>query len=294
MTVDRSTQPEDLDVFWAETMAELMSRPPKPDVEPLPIRSTDFAECMSVRLTSLNDYQIHAYFSRPNNGAPFPVVYHTPGYASVVPIPPYHQRKRHAVLTLCARGQRLADRPYAASFPGFLTDGIDNRTSYPMRGFIADACRGIDYIKSRNEVDPKRIIAVGGDSALFVAALRPEVHAVVVSDPFMIGLGAVAPGTSAYPHEEINDYRRAFPDRVQSMLTTLGYFDPIFLADRIRAEVLISCGPLGSLFGPAQARTLADAISGPVEIFERSGRGHNDHVFVENWIAKHGGASAVA
>ena len=286
----QTSAPVDLDVFWAETMAELMSRPPKPEIEPLPIRSTDFADCQSIRMTSLGDYRIHAYFSHPTNAKLVPVVYHTPGYASVVPVPPFHQREKHAVLTLCARGQRLADRPYAASFPGFLTDGIDNRMRYPMRGFIADACRGIDFIKSRTQVDPNRIIAVGGDTALFVAALRPEVHAAVVTDPFLIGLGSVAPTTTAYPHEEINDYSRAFPDKVESMLTTLTYFDPLFLADRIRADVLISCGARGSLFGPDQARLLADAIGGNTEIFERSGRGHKDHLFVEHWIAQHGGA----
>jgi cephalosporin-C deacetylase-like acetyl esterase len=275
----------DLDTYWAEANAEVMSRPPKPEVDELPIRSTGFADGYGVKLTSLGDYRLFAYYSVPTSGGPHPAIYHAPGYASVVGVPAYEERRQHAVLSLCARGQRLSDKPYAAAFPGLLTDRIDDPASYPLRGYVADACRGIDFLKLRPEVDGARIAVVGGDTALLAAALRPEVRAVVVADPFLPALADVAPTTSAYPYEEINDYLRHHPDRRAAVEATLALFDPLRLASRVQADVLITCPP-GGPWNPGRARQLASAIGPRATVFERSGRGYLDKRHVDRWIAE--------
>ena len=154
----------DRETYWAEAMAEVTSRPPQPEVDELPIRSTDFSDGYGVKLTSLGDYRLFAYYSVPKAAGPHPAIYHAPGYASVVPVPPYEERRRHAVLTLCARGQRLSDKPYAAAFPGLLTDRVDDPSEYPLRGYVADSCRGVDFLRLRAEVDGARIVVVGATS----------------------------------------------------------------------------------------------------------------------------------
>lgn len=271
--------------FWAEAMAEVMSRPPRPEVDPLPIRSTEFSDGFGVKLTSLGDYRLFAYYSVPHGDGPFPAIYHAPAYASVVGVPPYEERRAHASLSLCARGQRLSDKPYAAAYPGLLTDRIDDPLLYPFRGIVADACRGVDFLKLRREVDQSRIVVVGGDMALFAAALRPEVRAVVVTDPFFPRVFEVAATTSAYPFEEINDYLRAHPDRREAVRATLDLFDPTHLASRIKARVLISCPPGGGPFDRAAAERLGGAIGPNASVFQRSGRGYLDRVHTEEWIA---------
>src|SRR5205823_10128883 len=109
-----------------------------------------------------------------------------------VGVPPYEERRAHACLSICARGQRLADRPYAAAFPGLLTDRLDQPADYPLRGIVADARRGVDFLKLRSEVDAGRIAVVGGDMALFAAIFAPDVRAVVVADPILPGLAEIA------------------------------------------------------------------------------------------------------
>jgi cephalosporin-C deacetylase-like acetyl esterase len=271
--------------YWAEAMAEVMSRPPKPEVDELPIRSTDFADGYGVKLTSLGDYRVFAYYSVPHGNGPFPAIYHAPGYASVVGVPTYEERHAHAALSMCARGQRLADRPYAASYPGLLTDRIEDPAAYPFRGIVADACRGVDFLKLRAEVDGSRIAVMGGDMALFVAALRPEVRAVVVADPVFPGLIDVAPTTSAYPYEEINDYLRANPESRGAVAATLDLFDASQLADRIGAEVLITC-PAAGPWNPTRAAALAERIGPKAQVYQRTGRGYVDRVHVERWLAE--------
>lgn len=270
--------------YWAKAMAELMSRPPRPEVEPMPIRSTEFSDGYGVKLTSLGDYRIFAYYSVPHGGGPHPAIYHAPGYTSVVGVPPYEERRQHVAMAVCARGQRLADKPYAAAYPGLLTDGVDDPLRYPFRGIVADACRGVDFLKLRPEVDAGRIAVIGADMALFVAAFRPEVRAVVVADPIFPRLFDVAPTTAAYPYEEVNDYLRAYPDRRDAARQTLALFDPTPLAAQIKAKVLITC-PTSGPFDRAAADRLAGAIGANATVYQRTGRGYLDRVHVEEWIA---------
>lgn len=278
-------RPADFDAFWDAIARELDATPPAPELFELPIRSTEFATCYALRLTSIGPYRIFAYYSVPHGKGPFPALYHAPGYGSVVHVPPYEERRRHVVLSLCARGQRHADQPFAASYPGLLTHGIDDPSQYAYRGIAADAARAVDFLLSRPEVDARRIAVMGSDTALFAAALRPQVKALVVGDPMFFAANDLAPRTSAYPLEELNDYARTYAERAASMRRTLAYFDPHFLAPRIRATSLISHGHAGALFGPAQARCLAQAIGSSATLFERTGYGYRDRLDVEGWVA---------
>jgi cephalosporin-C deacetylase len=283
----------DLETYWAEAMAELTSRPPQPEVDELPIRSTDFADGYGVKLTSLGDYRLFAYYSVPKKAGPHPAIYHAPGYASVVGVPPYEERRQHAVLSLCARGQRLSDRPYPAAFPGLLTDRVDDPSEYPMRGYVADSCRGIDFLKLRSEVDPARIAVVGGDMALLAAAFRPEVRAVVVADPFLPALADVAPTTSAYPYEEINDYMRLHPESHRDVEATVAYFDGINFADRIACPTIVNIGLQDNVCPPETGYTLFEKIGAEdKQLYPYDGHGHDagryrHTAIIEGFFARH-------
>jgi hypothetical protein len=159
---------------------------------------------------------------------------------------------------------------------------------WPFRGIVGDTLRGVDFLKLRDEVEKARIVVVGGDMALFAAALRPEVRAAVVTDPFLVNLWEVAQRTDAYPQEEINDYLRAHPDRRDAVERTLAQLDPTQLAGRVRCDVLLSCGP--GYFGRAEAERLAGKLGGRTDIRERTGKGYVDRKFVEAWIAERSGA----
>jgi cephalosporin-C deacetylase len=269
-------------------MAEVMSRPPAPEVDPLPIRSSPFADGYGVKLTSgVGDYRLFAYYSVPKDGGPHPAIYHAPGYASVVQVPPYEERRRHAVLSLCARGQRLSDKPFAAAYPGLLTQEIEDPERYPFRGIVGDTCRGLDFLRPRPEVDRGRIVVVGGDMALFAAIFRPEIRAAVVTDPFFPGLLELAGQTDVYPIEEVNDYLRSYPEWGEEVRRTLDLFDPTHLLRRVRCDVLFSCGP--GYFDRARAEALAGRIGGAVTVYERTGKGLIDRQYVERWISERSG-----
>ena len=121
------------------------------------------------------------------------------------------QRSAYITFGLAGRGQRNSDTPYAAMFPGLLTDGIHNAQSYIFRGIVADAVRGLEFLLTRPELDPSRVVVFGNDLALITAALSQGATHVVTTPALFYHAAELAPQTQAYPLEEINDYGRMFP-----------------------------------------------------------------------------------
>lgn len=286
------TRPADLDAYWQAALDELDALPLAAEVDPLPLRATDFATMYGVKLTSIGPYRLFAYFSVPHTPGPHPVIYHAPLYASVVQVPPYEERRRAIVLSLCARGQRLSDRPFAASYPGLLTHAIDDPAQYVFRGIVCDAVRGLDFLLSRQEVDPARIAIIGNDVALLAAALRPQVAAVTMANPLFYQAAELVPATSAYPWEEINDLTRGQPERTAVTYRTLAYFDARHLASRVQAAAYLPHERPGGLVTAARLQPLAAALAGEVTLYELTGYGYTDRIAQEAWVARQLGMAA--
>jgi cephalosporin-C deacetylase len=258
-------------------MQELAALPAAPEEELLPIRSTEFCTCYGVRITSVGPYRLFGYLSIPHGQGPFPTMISLPRYQSVVEVltqgDSNAKRGRFITFALAARGQRNADSPYAASFPGWLSDGIEDPAHYVFRGVVADCCRAVEYLLTRPEVDRTRLVAVvANELPILTAALRPEItHVVATPSTFY------APQQHGYA-EEIADVLRLRPERRPAIERTLSYFDPLFFAPRVRARTLLWGGPA--------VQPLADAIAGPTERHESEGSRFKNGVYEERWLAR--------
>jgi len=285
MMQPQPARPADFDAYWDEVDRELAGYSAAPELETLPLRTTDDATVYGVRLTSIGPYRIFGYYSRPIGEGPFPALLQTPGYGSVNHVPAYEDRQRYAVLAIMHRGQRLADQPFAASYPGLLTLGIDDPATYVYRRIVADCLRGAEFLLTRPEVDAGRVGVVGGDLALIVAARRPELAAVQASGLLHYRLVEAARRVREYPVEELNDYLRAYPDRVERVARTLAYVDPLHHAPRVIAPTLLPVGDPGSVGGPEWVQPLAEALGGLVEQYALTHEGKTDHDALDAWLA---------
>src|SRR2546428_1483148 len=213
--------PADFAQYWQHTLEALAGYPASPEIDVLRLRSTDFATLYAVRLTSLGPYRLFGYLSMPTGDGPFPAIYYVPKYQSVLEIISQGtanlQRSQYITFALAARGQRNADTPYAAVFPGLLTDGIDQAASYIFRGIVADSVRGLEFLLTRRELDTTRVVVFGNDMALITAALHPGATHVVTTPALFYNAAELAPRTQAYPLEELNDYLRAFPTHAEAV-----------------------------------------------------------------------------
>lgn len=270
--------PDTHDAFWTDLSDELAALAIAPELTPIPLHSNEFSDVYAARFTSVGPYRLFAYFSVPTQGdGPFPALLQLPGYGSVVHVPAYELRQQYVVLTLRHRGQRLADQPYAAAFPGLLTDGVEDAETYVYRGIAADCLRAADFLLSREEVNRERIAVVGNDLALITAARRPSLQYLYYTPgPFHQGLARAA-ASSAYPLEEWNDYLRSHPESRDRVEQTIELFDPIHQASSVKAETLV--------VGGAEGDPLVEQISGSVSTYASAHSGYKDGVHQMEWLA---------
>lgn len=280
------SRPADFDAYWEAVDAELEKYPARSVLEPMPRHSTEDFTVYALRLTSLGPYRIFGYFSLPSGDGPFPALYLTPRYGSVNHVPDYNDRLRYAVLQIMHRGQRLADEPFSAAYPGLLTLGIADPATYIYRGIVADCLRGAEFLLGRSEIDRARTAIVGDDLALLTAARRTGFHELQYSVPLLYRADEARRRTDAYPLEELNDVARAEPDVAPRMASTLSYFDSLHHAPRVGATTLLSVGDDGALDGLPWLQPLAGALGGPVEQYKLTHAGGIDHDRLDAWLAE--------
>jgi cephalosporin-C deacetylase len=277
MTDLATSRPADFDAYWDAVDQELAQYPAAPTLERLALPSDEFSTVYGLKLTSIGPYRIFGYLSIPNGTGPFPGLISMPGYGSVNHLPHLDDRQRYVTLILMHRGQRLADQPFAAAYPGLLTLGIDDPSSYIYRSIVADCLRGAEYLLSHPDVDKSRVGIAGGDLAVITAARRSGFSAVQVSGPMFHRLMEARQRTDAYPVEEVNDYLRAYPDKQAAVARTLSYLEPAYHAPKITATTLFN----GIGKGP-----LSDAVAGPAEFYEQTHEGGTDHDWTDAWMAR--------
>jgi len=246
----------------------------------LHLRSAPEAKVYRLKLTSLDHYRIFAYFCVPSGKGPFPVIYRLPNYGSVVHIPPFEERCKYISVALCHRGQRLSDQPFAAKYPGLLTSGIDSQRNYIYRSIVADCLRVMDYLVSCDDVDSQKISLIGGDLALFTAALRDSASVLFYTPSMFYKALHKATATQNYPLEEFNDYLRTHPESIDQISQTLAYFEPMNFASRVKSEVMLMEESEGD------ANDLAVSFARDIE---RSGSKHSsyrDGVVLAEWLSK--------
>ena len=273
-------KPQDFDQYWKKVEDELASIQPAAERTELHLRSAPEAKVYGLKLTSLDHYRIFAYFCVPSGKGPFPVIYRLPNYGSVVHIPPFEERCKYISVALCHRGQRLSDQPFAAKYPGLLTSGIDSQFNYIYRSIVADCLRVMDYLVSCDDVDSQKISLVGGDLALFTAALRDSASVLFYTPSLFYKALHKATATQNYPLEEFNDYLRSFPESIDQISQTLAYFEPMNFASRVKSEVMLMEESEGD------ANDLAVSFAREIE---RSGSKHSsykDGVVLAEWLSK--------
>ena len=275
--------------YWQETLEALARVPARPEIDVLPLRSTPFATLYGVRLTSVGPYRLFGYLSIPTGAGPFPAIYYSPKYQSVLEIIPQGtanlQRSRYITFSLAGRGQRNSDTPNAAMFPGLLTERIDSFTSYVFRDIVADSVRGLQFLLTRSELDAARVVVVGNDLALITAALTKGATHVVTAPALFYSTAVLAPKTHAYPLEEINDYISTFPTRAEAVRETLAYYDLRAFAPRVTATTLLMAGAPGTLLDRVALTPVVTALRGQVTVYESEESTYQDGLYAELWMA---------
>ena len=281
-------RPSNFGSFWYTVGKELAEIPVAPEVESIPMRSTDFADLYGVRLSSIGPYRLFGYLSVPKGYGPFPVIYYVPKNASVLEIIPQGTsneiRSRYITFSLACRGMRNSDSPYAAMYPGQLTDGLESHETYVYRGIVADTVRGADYIMTRPEVDKNRVAAWGNDNAILAAALHDSITHIVSTPAYLFDPIESVSKTDSYPLAEFGDYIRSNPSNSDMARSILEYFNLRWHAQSITANTLIMADHEDGIYSTESLSDLKELIPGEITLHGSERSSFKDGLFAENWI----------
>lgn len=296
--------PDDFDAFWSETLDRADALPLNASFQRIPLRCTGTVDVYDVRYDSLDGVRVAAWYSVPK-GDPsvpdgsLPGLVLPPGYIQDPVLNRDWAQRGYAAITPAPRGKLRSRRQFDPGYPGLLTHNIVDRNTYGYRGFYVDAVRAIDVLKSRPEVDAKRIgifgNSQGGALALVVPALRPaDIAAAASGVPYLADFLGAIELTRTYPFHEIADYLRLYPHRRAAVKETLAYFDCVNFAPRVRCPVIVSLGTQDNIVPPETCRAAFDAIASPGKtLYCYGGCGHDGGLargfasIVQEFLAKH-------
>jgi cephalosporin-C deacetylase len=280
VTVNR---PEDFDPYWSGVMDEVSRAPLAPTLEHVPQRSTDAVDVYDLHYTSLDNLRIAGWYCVPTANCaspPYPGLILSPGYISEPLVPKSWAKQGYAVVSCAPRGKLRSNKSFNPGYPGLLVRDIVDRGTYGYRGFYADACRAMDFILQRPEVDTNRIGAHGGSQggalSLVLAALRAEsVACCAVGAPFLCGIWDAARLTHSYPYEEINELLRAHPEVGPQVENAVAYYDVINFASMIRCPTLIHIGLADDVCPPETGIALHASLSCPKRLLTMEDCAHD-------------------
>ena len=168
----------------------------------------------------------------------------------------------HRVNNLLELHRRLGANVFIFDYRGYgLSDGTISE-----KGAYLDAEAALDYLKSRTELDPDRLVLFGRSLGCAVAvemAARHRVHAVILESPF----GSIR-----------NMAQRHYPFLPSFLVMPFlkSRFDSLAKIRDVRSPVLVLHGDRDDLIPIDVGRELFEAANGPKRFYTIEGAGHND------------------
>jgi len=241
-----SERPAGFDDYWRSVAAALARLPRIFHLRRVLSESGRAVTTYKVSFSGLEGSRYYGWFCAPAEGERLPAVFVLPTYGSHDPGPPRaFAEKGFCALAVNLRGERVGKRTYLRG--DYIADGVRSPHAYAYRDIVVGCLRGLDFLRSRPEVDASRIglygISQGGGLALFLAGLDPDIRAVRADAPFLCDWPTIL-AVGHWPADAILRKMRRAGERQAVIRRTLAYFDVAGVADRIKATCSVGVGLL--------------------------------------------------
>jgi cephalosporin-C deacetylase len=243
----------DLDLFWESTLKQYNNKPlhaVKNNIDSPLV----YADVYKVTFEGYDDTPINGWYLLPKfaGNAKIPCIVSFHGYAVGRCYPEQYAQwllMGMAVFAVDVRGQSSEtgnnlENTFGMS-KGWITQGILDRDKCYFRAITVDCLKAIDWVWEQPEIDRQKICVIGasqgGGLTLITAALSSKPSLAVANVPNMCHMDyGVLESTGSLT--EVAQFVNKFPDKLNSVLKTLSYFDIMNLASRIRIPVMVSAG----------------------------------------------------
>lgn len=240
-----------------------------PDYDPSGHRYETVESC-KVEFAGPDGGRVYGWLAKPQGKGPFPAMLVLPGAGNNPrPRPLEHARHGYVALDIQVHGLDVDLEKYSILDENAALDPDDPRVGY-SRNMYLRCLRAFNYLASHPDVDPNRIVVVGGSQggrlSIVVAGLDPRVKAVVATiansgnQPYMTWAwrcNAHRPGDGIDDPALAADgmgLAAAPPVANDPAARREAYYDPANFAPDVHCPVLMSAG-------------LLDPISPPTSVF---------------------------
>ncbi len=275
-------EPDDFDAFWQQTLAEARAFPLDPVFTPVDY-GLSLVDAYDVTFSGYGGQRVKGWYMQPAGAqGPLPCVVEFIGYGGGRGFPInwlVWPAAGYATLVMDTRGQGSVwlngdtpDFPDGAnpSVPGFMTQGILDPHTYYYRRVFTDGVRAVETARAHPAVDPARIALTGGSQGggitLAVSGLVPDVAAALPDVPFLCHFRRAIGLTEKHPYREIVTYLSIHREHLETVFSTLNYFDGMNLAARSKAPALFSTALMDMTCPPSTVFAAYNHYAGPKEI----------------------------
>ena len=271
------TREDDFEAFWEETLRALARVEPEFQMERQAGRDSETHEVFEVGMRSLGGVRVRGWYERPKRagGDRVPALLRVPGYSSSMW--PTGDGAKMAYFSFNIRGHGNSQDDVPGEPANYWIRGLDDHQGYFYQGAYADCVRAVDFLVSREEIDPERIAVTGGSQggglSLATAALDPRIAACAPDIPFLCDWVKYFKASS-WP--EIDEWIAAKPVRTwETTLRTMSYFDALNLAERVRCPVLLSLGVQDAVCPASTIFSVYNRLAGEREFRAYAEVGHS-------------------
>jgi cephalosporin-C deacetylase len=299
------TRPADFTAFWDDAKAKLAKIPldakespmqtfgPKeindynvtsaclpPDYDPTGHRAESVESC-KVDFAGPDGGRVYGWLAKPQGKGPFPAMLVLPGAGFAArPRPLEHARHGYVALDIQVHGQDVDLKEYP-SLPGYYSDSKTEPVSAYYYNVHLRCLQAVNYLLSRPDVDPERLVVVGGSQGgrlgIVVAGLDPRVRAVV----------SCIANSPNQPHQRwVSSCNAAKVDGMELAGAPpviddpagrcFAYFDPMNYAPDIQSPVLMNAGLIDPVSPPFSIWAVYNRLGTTAkEIVALDGHGHD-------------------
>jgi cephalosporin-C deacetylase len=284
-------EPSDFGAFWRRTLAEARAHPLEAAFQPVEV-GLRTVETFDVTWRGYGGQAVKGWFLLPaSRGARLPCIVEYIGYGGGRGYPVdwlLWPSAGYACLVMDTRGQGSVWTPGATAdpepdgsnphFPGFMTRGVLDPSTYYYRRVFTDAVRAVEAARSHPAVDPSRLGVTGGSQgggiALAVAGLVNDLRVVMPDVPFLCHYRVATEMTDQAPYSEIAHFCKIHREKIETVFSTLAYFDGVNFAPRAGADALFSVGLMDMVCPPRTVFAAFNHYAGPKEIRVWEYNGH--------------------
>ena len=276
-------EPSDFDAFWEQTLAEAREFPLDATFEPVDY-GLKTIETYDVTYNGYGGQPIKGWFTLPvQRKEPLPCVVEYIGYGGGRGFPTdwlVWSSAGFAHLVMDTRGQgtgwRRGDTPdfepggSNPQYPGYMTRGVMDPKTYFYRRVFTDGVRAVEAAKAHPAVDAGRVAVAGGSQGggitLAVGGLEPTVKVAMPDVPFLCHYRRATDIVDSYPYHEIVKFCRIHRDKVDTVFSTLSYFDGVNFAAHTTCRSLFSVALMDQTCPPSTVFAAYNHFAGPKDI----------------------------